>query len=70
MIHNDEAAIKAAAGITASAVGVATPAVITDQLADQCSDYITSVVLMVSVCRSLCCKFSTASASTASAVAA
>jgi ethanolamine utilization microcompartment shell protein EutS len=48
MIHNDEAAKKAAAGIKASAVGVATPAVLTEQLADQCSDYITSVVLMVS----------------------
>lgn len=30
-------------------VGVATPAVLTEKLADSCSDYITSVVLMVSL---------------------
>jgi len=34
-------------GIDVKAVGVATPAVLTAELADGCSDYITSVVLMV-----------------------
>jgi len=48
MIHNDPAAKAAAGGIKATAVGVATPAVLTQELADHCSDYITSVVLMVS----------------------
>lgn len=47
MIHNDPQAKAAAAGIKVSAVGVATPAVLTEELALGCSDYITSVVLMV-----------------------
>lgn len=47
MIHNEEAAKKAAGGIKVSAVGVATPAVLTEELAEHCGDYITSVVLMV-----------------------
>jgi hypothetical protein len=34
-------------GIDVRAVGVATPAVLTAELAEGCSDYVTSVVLMV-----------------------
>lgn len=49
MIHNDDAAKEAAGGIKVSAVGVATPAVLTEELAERCGDYITSVVLMVSL---------------------
>lgn len=48
MIRNDPKAKEAAGGIKMSAVGVATPAVLTAELAESCSDYITSVVLMVS----------------------
>lgn len=48
MIRNDFVAQQAAEGVKVSAVGVATPAVLTEELAAQCSDYITSVVLMVS----------------------
>lgn len=49
MIHNDADAKAAAQGIKCTAVGVATPAVLTEELAGKCSDYITSVVLMVSL---------------------
>jgi hypothetical protein len=48
VVHNDPKAKAAVTGIKVSAVGVATPAVLTEPLAGQCSDYITSVVLMVS----------------------
>lgn len=47
MIRNDPEAKAAAGDVKVSAVGVATPAVLTEELAGQCSDYITSVVLMV-----------------------
>jgi hypothetical protein len=47
MMKNEPDAKAAAAGIKFSAVGVATPAVLTEELADGCSDYVTSVVLMV-----------------------
>lgn len=47
MMANEPTAKAASAGIKFSAVGVATPAVLTEELADSCSDYITSVVLMV-----------------------
>jgi hypothetical protein len=48
VVHNDPKVKAAAGSIKVSAVGVATPAVLTEPLAEQCSDYITSVVLMVS----------------------
>jgi hypothetical protein len=47
MIRNDADAKAAAGDLKVTAVGVATPAVLTEELAGQCSDYITSVVLMV-----------------------
>lgn len=46
MLKNDPKASAMVAGIKFQAVGVATPAVLTEELAEGCSDYITSVVLM------------------------
>lgn len=47
MLKNDAAASAVIGSTPFSAVGVATPAVLTKALAEDCSDYITSVVLMV-----------------------
>lgn len=47
LLKNDPAAAKVMAGVKFSAVGVATPAVLTEKLAQDCSNYITSVVLQV-----------------------
>uniref|UniRef100_A0A383WJQ1 Fungal lipase-type domain-containing protein n=1 Tax=Tetradesmus obliquus TaxID=3088 RepID=A0A383WJQ1_TETOB len=46
LIKHDPEAGKVMAGVKFSAVGVATPAVLTEALAAGCSDYVTSVVLM------------------------
>ncbi|KAF8068165.1 unsaturated glucuronyl hydrolase [Scenedesmus sp. PABB004] len=46
LLVNDAAASKVMAGVKVTAVGVATPAVLTRELAEGCSDYVTSVVLM------------------------
>ncbi|WIA11152.1 hypothetical protein OEZ85_011291 [Tetradesmus obliquus] len=46
LIKHDPEAAKVMAGVKFSAVGVATPAVLTEALAAGCSDYVTSVVLM------------------------
>lgn len=44
VIHNDPRAREIMQGIKVTAVGIATPAVLTAELAESCSDYITSVV--------------------------
>jgi len=47
MLKNDAKAAEILGDVRFQAVGIATPAVLTQELADSCREYITSVVLMV-----------------------
>ena len=55
-LRNDAEASALMTGVKVRAVGVATPAVLTAKMAEECSEYVTSVVLMVRVyCLSRVC---------------
>jgi hypothetical protein len=53
LIRTNKEAADIMAGVDVRAVGVATPAVLTEELAEGCSDYITSLVLQVCCCTPL-----------------